>query len=83
MSELKINDRLGWRNRLNMINTIIKKLMPLTRLEIKKGSTNKIIQSENNTVIEVSNIPEGYEEQSITLCVNGTATTGKILFKPD
>jgi hypothetical protein len=84
MTQLKINDRLGWRNRLNMINLIIKKLMPLTRLEIKKGNSNKIIQSENNTVIQVAGgIPEGYEETDIVLCENGTPVNGKILFKED
>jgi len=89
MTELKTNERAGWRKRLDLINTIIKKLMPLTRLEIKEGNSNQIIQSENNTTIIIekktngNGMPEGYEETDIVLCENGSPVNGKILFKPD
>lgn len=86
MSDLKLNNRLSWRKRLDMINLIVKKLKPLTNIEIRKSNTNRIQQSESNTVIEIESgggIPEGYEETDVILCVNGTATNGKILFKLD
>ncbi len=68
-----------------MINLIIEKLMPLISIEIKKGRSASIKQSANNTVIEIpgGGVPDGYEEQSVTLCENGTAKAGKILFKED
>jgi hypothetical protein len=83
MIELKPKNRAGWRQRLDLINTIIKKLMPLTKLEIKKGNSNQIIQSENNTIIIIKDSTEGYEETDIIICENGSPVNGKILFKPD
>ena len=86
MSDLKINNKLSWRKRLDVINAIIKNLKPLTNIEIKEGQTTKIHKSEENTVIEIKSangVPEGYEETSIILCDNGTSTNGKILFNPD
>ena len=84
MSKLKTNAKLGWRKRLEIINLIVTKLKPLTNIEVKQGRSNKIIKSENNTVIEVAGgVPEGYEETDIILCENGTPVNGKILFKED
>ena len=84
MSKLKTNAKLGWRKRLEMINLIVTELKPLTNIEVKQGRSNKIIKSENNTVIEVAGgVPEGYEETDIILCENGTPVNGKILFKED
>lgn len=83
MPELKPRNRAGWRKRLDLINTIIKKLMPLTRLEIKNGNSNRIIQSENNTMIIIKDSTEGYVETDIIICENGSPVNGKILFKPD
>jgi len=84
MSKLKTNAKLGWRKRLEIINLIVTKLKPLTNIEVKQGRSNKIIKSENNTVIEVAGgVPEGYEETDIVLCDNGTPVNGKILFKED
>jgi len=81
MSKLKTNAKLGWRKRLEIINLIVTKLKPLTNIEVKQGRSNKIIKSENNTVIEVAGgVPEGYEETDIVLCQNGTPVNGKILF---
>jgi hypothetical protein len=84
MSKLKTNAKLGWRKRLEIINLIVTKLKPLTNIEVKQGRSNKIIKSENNTVIEVAGgVPEGYEETDIVLCDNGSPVNGKILFKED
>lgn len=84
MTDLKTNNKLGWRKRLEMINLIVTKLKPLTNIEVRQGSKTSIKQSENNTVIEVTGgIPEGYEETDIILCENGTPVNGKILFNPD
>jgi hypothetical protein len=86
MSGLKTSDRLSWKSRLKKQNAIIEALRPLLRLEIQSGDTNTILQSETNTVIQVSGgggVPEGYVEQAVTLCVNGAGVSGKILFKAD
>ena len=85
MSDLKTNNKLGWRKRLEMINLIVTKLKPLTNIEVRQGEKTSIKQSENNTVIEVTGggVPEGYEETDIILCENGTPVNGKILFKED
>ena len=84
MADLKTNDKLGWRKRLEMINLIVTKLKPLTNIEVRQGEKTSIKQSENNTVIEVAGgIPEGYEETDIVLCQNGSPVDGKILFNPD
>ena len=88
MSDLKTSERLGWKSRLQKQNAIIEALRPLLRLEIQSGDTNTILQSETNTVIQVSGgggggVPEGYVEQDVTLCVDGAGVSGKILFKED
>ena len=83
MSDLKTNNKLGWRKRLEMINLIVTKLKPLTNIEVRQGAETSIKQSENNTVIEFTGVPKGYEETSIVLCENGTPVNGKILFKED
>jgi hypothetical protein len=87
MSGLKTSERLGWQSRLKKQNAIIEALRPLLRLEIQSGDTNSILQSDTNTVIQVSGggggVPEGYVEQAVTLCVNGAGVSGKILFKAD
>ena len=86
MSDLKTSERLGWKSRLQKQNAIIEALRPLLRLEIQSGDTNTILQSETNTVIQVSSgggVPEGYVEQDVTLCVDGAGVSGKILFKED
>jgi len=86
MSELKTSERLGWKSRLKKQNAIIEALRPLLQLEIQSGDTNSILQSETNTVIQVSSgggVPDGYVEQDVTLCVNGAGVSGKILFKED
>jgi len=84
MLNLKTNTKLGWKKRLNMINLIVTKLKPLTNIEVRQGTETGIKQSENNTVIEITNgMPEGYEETDIVLCENGSPVNGKILFKPD
>jgi len=85
MPELKTNAKLGWRKRLEMINLIVTKLKPLSSIEIRKGNSTSIKQSENNTLIEVEGggLPEGYDETDILLVVNGNSVSGKILFKED
>ena len=86
MSELKTSERLGWKSRLKKQNAIIEALRPLLQLEIQSGDTNSILQSETNTVIQVSSgggVPDGYVEQDVTLCVNGAGVSGKMLFKED
>ena len=86
MSELKTSERLGYKSRLKKQNAIIEALRPLLQLEIQSGDTNTILQSETNTVIQVSGgggVPDGYVEQDVTLCVNGAGVSGKILFKED
>ena len=84
MSELKTSERLGWKSRLKKQNAIIEALRPLLQLEIQSGDTNTILQSDTNTIIQVSGgVPEGYVEQDVTLCVDGEGVSGKILFKED
>ena len=85
MLNLKTSERLGWKSRLKKQNAIIEALRPLLRLEIQSGDTNTILQSDTNTVIQVSGggVPDGYVEQAVTLCVNGAGVSGKILFRAD
>ena len=84
MADLKTSEKLGWKSRLQKQNAIIEALRPLLRLEIQSGDTNTILQSDTNTVIQVSGgVPEGYEETDIILCDNGSPVNGKILFKAD
>jgi len=86
MADLKTSEKLGWKSRLQKQNAIIEALRPLLRLEIQSGDENTILQSDTNTVIQVSGgggVPEGYVEQDVILCVDGAGVSGKILFKAD
>jgi len=80
MADLKTSEKLGWKSRLQKQNAIIEALRPLLRLEIQSGDTNTILQSDTNTVIQVSGgVPEGYVEELLDVVTNSN-TAGQRYF---
>jgi len=53
MSDLKKYNKLSWKQRLDVLNSIIEKLTPLLNIDIVEGDKTEIKKSKNNTVIVV------------------------------
>lgn len=80
MADLKTSEKLGWKSRLKKQNAIINALKPLLNLEIQSGDTSQILQSETNTVIQISGgIPDGYSEELLDVVTNSN-TAGQRYF---
>jgi len=80
IADLKTSEKLGWKSRLKKQNAIINALKPLLNLEIQSGDTSQILQSETNTVIQISGgIPEGYSEELLDVVTNSN-TAGQRYF---
>lgn len=72
----------------NKLNEVIEKLNPLLNIEVNQVDADEPLEieySDNNVVLRVpeSGFDDGFVETSVTLCQNGTAVIGKILFKAD
>ena len=53
MSDLKKYNKLSWKQRLDVLNSIIEKLTPLLNIDIVEGDKTEIKKSKNNIVIVV------------------------------
>ena len=70
----------------NKLNEVIEKLNPLLNIEVNQVDADEPLEieySDNNVVLRVpeSGLSDGFVETSVTLCQNGAAVTGLILFK--